>query len=96
MASNMANMAADDGKRHSNLTPETPQSVIGAPACAKLCLRAAGRTSADSNAARPRLVQTPERYLGTKQDLVHAPNDAIRLRVVSSETDRPTRTAPTL
>ena len=26
-------------------------------------------------------VQTTERYLGTKQDLVHAPNDAIRLRV---------------
>ena len=25
-------------------------------------------------------VQTTERYLGTKQDLVHAPNDAIRLR----------------
>jgi hypothetical protein len=31
-------------------------------------------------------VQTTERYLGTKQDLVHAPNDAIKLRVaVSSE-----------
>ena len=26
-------------------------------------------------------VQTTERYLGTRQDLVHAPNDAIRLRV---------------
>jgi len=26
-------------------------------------------------------VQTTERYLGTKQDLVHAPNDAIRLSV---------------
>jgi integrase len=26
-------------------------------------------------------VQTTERYLGTKQDLVHAPNDAIKLRV---------------
>ena len=26
-------------------------------------------------------VQTTERYLGTKQDLVHAPNDGIRLRV---------------
>jgi integrase/recombinase XerD len=24
-------------------------------------------------------VQTTERYLGTKQDLVHAPNDAIKL-----------------
>ena len=27
-------------------------------------------------------VQTTERYLGTKQDLVHAPNDAIKLHVV--------------
>jgi site-specific recombinase XerD len=26
-------------------------------------------------------VQTTERYLGTKRDLVHAPNEAIRLRV---------------
>jgi site-specific recombinase XerD len=26
-------------------------------------------------------VQTTERYLGTRQDLVHAPNDANRLRV---------------
>jgi len=26
-------------------------------------------------------VQTTERYLGTKQDLVNAPNDGIKLRV---------------
>jgi site-specific recombinase XerD len=26
-------------------------------------------------------VQTTERYLGTKQDLVHAPNDATKLRI---------------
>jgi integrase len=26
-------------------------------------------------------VQTTERYLGTKQDLLHAPNDGIKLRV---------------
>ncbi len=25
-------------------------------------------------------VQTTKRYVGTKQDLIHAPNDAIRLR----------------
>jgi integrase/recombinase XerD len=25
--------------------------------------------------------QTTERYLGTNQDLVHAPNDAIKLRI---------------
>ena len=29
------------------------------------------------------LVQTIGRYLGTKQDLVHAPNDAIGLRVTA-------------
>src|ERR1035437_2286971 len=28
-----------------------------------------------------RPVQTTERYLGTKRDLVHAPNDGIKLRV---------------
>jgi integrase len=27
-------------------------------------------------------IQTTERYLGTRQDLVNAPNDAIKLRVV--------------
>jgi hypothetical protein len=26
-------------------------------------------------------VQTTEQYLGTKQDLVHAPNDAIKLKL---------------
>ena len=26
-------------------------------------------------------VQTTERYLGTKQDLIHAPNDGIKLKV---------------
>ena len=29
-------------------------------------------------------VQTTERYLGTKQDLVHAPNDAIKLRIATA------------
>ena len=28
-------------------------------------------------------VQTTERYLGIKQDLVHAPNDAIKLKVAT-------------
>ena len=31
-------------------------------------------------------VQTTERYLGTKQDPVHAPNDGIKLRVAVSHT----------
>ena len=29
-------------------------------------------------------VQTTERYLGTKQDLAHAPNDAIKLMLHSN------------
>jgi hypothetical protein len=29
-------------------------------------------------------VQTTERYLGTRQDLVNAPNDGIKLRVTCS------------
>jgi len=33
----------------------------------------------DSGNASGVTVQTTERYLGTRQDLVHAPNDAIRL-----------------
>ena len=32
-------------------------------------------------------MQTTERYLGTKQDLVHAPNDGIRLRVAVLRND---------
>jgi predicted trehalose synthase len=39
------------------------------------------RIGADPVATGPRIVQTTERYLGTKQDLVHAPNDGIKLRV---------------
>ena len=30
-------------------------------------------------------VQTTERYLGTRQDLVHAPNDAISLRLAEKQ-----------
>jgi site-specific recombinase XerD len=36
---------------------------------------------ADPTAARPRFRPDHRRYLGTKQDLVHAPNDGIKLRV---------------
>jgi site-specific recombinase XerD len=48
--------------------------------CAKLC-RAAGGELEQIQMLGHASVQTTERYLGTKQDLVHAPNDGIKLRV---------------
>lgn len=50
--------------------------------CAKLCRAAGGELEQIQMLLGHASVQTTERYLGTKQDLVHAPNDAIRLRVV--------------
>jgi site-specific recombinase XerD len=49
--------------------------------CAKLCRAAGGELEQIQLLLGHASVQTTERYLGTKQDLVHAPNDAIRLRV---------------
>jgi integrase/recombinase XerD len=49
--------------------------------CAKLCRAAGGELEQIQLLLGHASVQTIERYLGTKQDLVHAPNDAIRLRV---------------
>ncbi len=63
---------------------------IGSPAlaphdlrrtCAKLCRAAGGELEQIQILLGHASVQTTERYLGTKQDLVHAPNDAIQLRV---------------
>ena len=51
--------------------------------CAKLCRAAGGELEQIQLLLGHASVQTTERYLGTKQDLVHAPNDAIRLRVAS-------------
>src|SRR5580704_10564 len=48
---------------------------------AKLCRAAGGELEQIQLLLGHASVQTTERYLGTKQDLVHAPNDAIRLRV---------------
>jgi integrase len=50
--------------------------------CAKLCRAAGGELEQIQLLLGHASVQTTERYLGTKQDLVHAPNDAIRLRVL--------------
>jgi integrase len=49
---------------------------------AKLCRAAGGELEQIQLLLGHASVQTTERYLGTKQDLVHAPNDGIKLRVV--------------
>ena len=52
--------------------------------CAKLCRAGGGELEQIQMLLGHASVQTTERYLGTKQDLVHAPNDAIKLRVATS------------
>jgi integrase len=49
--------------------------------CAKLCRAAGGELEQIQLLLAHASVQTTERYLGTRQDLVHAPNDGIKLRV---------------
>jgi integrase len=49
--------------------------------CAKLCRAAGGELEQIQMLPGHASVRPTERYLGTKQDLVHTPNDAIRLRV---------------
>jgi site-specific recombinase XerD len=49
--------------------------------CAKLCRAGGGELEQIQLLLGHASVQTTERYLGTKQDLIHAPNDAIKLRV---------------
>jgi len=49
--------------------------------CAKLCRAAGGELEQIQLLRGHASVQTTERYLGTKQDLVNAPNDAIKLRI---------------
>src|SRR3984957_6084196 len=49
--------------------------------CAKACRAAGGELEQIQLLLGHASVQTTERYLGTKQDLVHAPNEGIKLRV---------------
>src|SRR6266699_422969 len=65
-------------------------AAIGAPGiaphdlrrtCAKMCRAAGGELEQIQLLLGHASVQATERYLGTKQDLVHAPNDSIRLRI---------------
>jgi integrase len=49
--------------------------------CAKMCRAAGGELEQIQLLLGHSSVQTTERYLGTKQDLVHAPNDGIKLQV---------------
>ena len=51
--------------------------------CAKMCRAAGGELEQIQLLLGHASVQTTERYLGTKQDLVHAPNDGIRLKVLA-------------
>jgi integrase len=49
--------------------------------CAKLCRAAGGELEQIQLLLGHASVQTTERYLGTKQNLIHAPNDGIKLTV---------------
>ena len=49
--------------------------------CAKLCRSRGGELEQIQLLLGHSSIQITEQYLGTKQDLVHAPNDAIKLRV---------------
>ncbi len=50
--------------------------------CAKMCRAAGGELEQIQLLLGHASVQTTERYLGTRQDLIHAPNDGIKLRVM--------------
>jgi site-specific recombinase XerD len=49
--------------------------------CAKMCRAAGGELEQIQLLLGHASVQTTERYLGTRQNLVHAPNDGIKLRI---------------
>lgn len=51
--------------------------------CAKMCRAAGGKLEQIQLLLGHSSVQTTERYLGTKQDLAHAPNDGIELTLLA-------------
>jgi integrase len=53
--------------------------------CAKLCRAAGGQLEQIQLLLGHASVQTTERYLGTKQDLVHPPNDGINLTLAGNQ-----------
>ena len=53
--------------------------------CAKLCRAAGGQLEQIQLLLGHASVQTTERYLGTKQDLVHPPNDGIKLTLAMKQ-----------
>jgi site-specific recombinase XerD len=53
--------------------------------CAKLCRAAGGQLEQIQLLLGHASVQTTERYLGTKQDLVHPPNDGIKLTLATKQ-----------
>jgi integrase/recombinase XerD len=61
---------------HPDLTPHDLRRT-----CAKLCRKAGGELEQIQLLLGHASIQTTERYLGTKQDLVQAVNDRVKIRI---------------